>query len=94
MGEGPPQGLRPSTVERTVTEIWKDVLNMPDQRKDATFFELGGQSISAVRITARVEDELGIEVDLDVLFDDPDLETFVRTVTAMAAHSSDPARRA
>jgi hypothetical protein len=43
---------------------------------------LQGQSISAVRIVARVEDELNIAVDIGILFDDPDLTAFTRAVVA------------
>jgi len=74
--------LVPAVVEKHVEEIWRSVLDMPEGRKDLTFFDLQGQSISAVRIVARVEDELGVAVDVGVLFEDPDLTTFTRTVLA------------
>jgi len=71
----------PAIVDH-VTEIWRTVLNMPEGGESMTFFDLQGQSISAVRITARVEDELGAVVDVGVLFEDPDLHTFTQTVLA------------
>jgi acyl carrier protein len=67
-----------------VEEIWRDVLGMPEGRQDATFFELQGQSISAVRIVTRIEDELGVAVDVGLLFEDPDLTTFTREVLEKA----------
>lgn len=73
-------GLSLSAIENGVEEIWRDVLGIPEGRSDATFFELQGQSISAVRIVARIEDELGVAVDVGILFEDPDLPTFVRAV--------------
>ncbi|GAA0400262.1 hypothetical protein GCM10009530_60100 [Microbispora corallina] len=72
-------------IERWVEEIWREILRMPAALENATFFELEGQSISAVRITARIEDELGVPVDLGELFEDPDLRTFARSVAARAA---------
>jgi acyl carrier protein len=85
------QTNRPSTlsvpeIEQHVEAIWKDVLDMPEGRSDATFFELSGQSIAAARIVARIEDELGVQIDMGDLFEDPDLETFKRDVVAKAAH--------
>lgn len=71
-------------VVKQVEQIWRDVLGMPEGRQDATFFELQGQSISAVRIVTRIEDELGIAVDVGLLFEDPDLGTFTREVVAKA----------
>jgi acyl carrier protein len=80
-------------VERRVAEIWRDVLEMPVEKVNATFFELNGQSISAVRIVTRIEEELNILVDVGDLFDDPDLATFVRNVAAKAAESGRPTPR-
>lgn len=65
-----------------IEQIWKDVLGVAEIQPRATFFELGGQSVSAVRIAARIEEELGVTVDMGDLFEDPDLETFVRDVVA------------
>ncbi|MEU0565753.1 phosphopantetheine-binding protein [Nonomuraea sp. NPDC005983] len=71
-------------IERRVSEIWRDVLGARPGQDDATFFELSGQSIAAVRITARIEDEVGVLVDIGELFEDPDLPAFVAIVLAKA----------
>ncbi|MFD7703192.1 phosphopantetheine-binding protein [Streptomyces caelestis] len=79
------------SVEETATRIWTDVLRPAPGQEAVTFFDLGGQSVSALRIAARVESELGAELDIRVLFEDPDLETFrrvvVQAVGAAAAES-------
>jgi acyl carrier protein len=83
-----------STVEERIAKVWTDVLGVRDARPEATFFELQGQSISAVRIVARLEDELGVTVDMGDLFEDPDLATFTRDVVAkLAAQENAPHRR-
>jgi acyl carrier protein len=75
------------TVEQKVRQIWREVLEMKEGQEAATFFDLKGDSISAVRLVARVEDELGVSVDVgDIFEDDPDLPTFLRDV--LAAHES------
>ncbi|MEU0560567.1 phosphopantetheine-binding protein [Dactylosporangium sp. NPDC006015] len=73
----------PSVVEQRVEEVWRDVLGMPEGGQHLTFFELHGQSISAVRIVGRLEDELGVTVDFGLLFEDPDLATFTKAVVAL-----------
>lgn len=80
--------LTASAVEKKVEEIWKDVLGMAESQASATFFELSGQSIAAVLIVNRIEEELGILVDVADLFEDPDLDTFVRDVVAKFESSS------
>jgi hypothetical protein len=80
MTNGNGSGLDRAEIEQRVTEIWRNVLGARPGQDDATFFELSGQSIAAVRITARVEDEVGVLIDVGELFEDPDLPTFVALV--------------
>jgi acyl carrier protein len=71
-----------ATIKATTAQIWNEVLDVQEGQESATFFELKGQSITAVQIATRIEDELGIWVDVGDLFEDPDLETFVSDVVA------------
>lgn len=73
-----------AAIGQQVALIWNDVLNASDEPLHATFFELNGQSIAAVRIVARISDRLNIEVDVDELFKDPSLDAFIRVVAAKA----------
>ncbi|MGH3662380.1 MAG: phosphopantetheine-binding protein [Micromonosporaceae bacterium] len=70
-----------SAAARRVADIWCDVLGEPDPG-DKTFFELGGQSIAAVRITTRIQDELGIDIEIGELFEDPTLSSFTEHVVS------------
>lgn len=72
-------------LARRAREIWTDVLGPAAGVPGPTFFELDGQSISAVRIAARVEDELGVDLDIGDMFEDPDVEGFVRMIVDRAA---------
>ncbi|HVK24315.1 MAG TPA: phosphopantetheine-binding protein [Actinokineospora sp.] len=66
-----------------VEAIWKDVLSVQEGQEDATFFELGGESISAVRLVSRIEDDLDVLIDVgDIFEDDPTLADLIATVTA------------
>lgn len=78
---------RQAELEQKVKDIWAQVLEMPPGRTQATFFELKGDSISAVRLVARVEDELGVLIDVgDIFEEDPDLPKFLNDVlTALSA---------
>ncbi|WP_169979396.1 MULTISPECIES: acyl carrier protein [unclassified Microbispora] len=75
-------------IEAKVAEIWKQVLDVPDGSEDATFFDLEGESIAAVRLVSRIEEELGVSVDVgDVFEEDPNLDALVRMVAGKAAVS-------
>ncbi len=80
MSDSHPRGPTVAAVEKLVEEIWWDVLGASQERPAATFFDLQGQSISAVRIVTRIEDELGTGVDIGILFEDPNLTTFTHEV--------------
>ncbi|MEK9521053.1 amino acid adenylation domain-containing protein [Streptomyces venezuelae] len=56
---------------RTVCRIWAEVLGLPDVGPEDDLFDLGGHSLTVVRIAARIRDALGVEVDFDVFFDVP-----------------------
>jgi acyl carrier protein len=78
-----------SNIKEKVSQIWRDVLTVQDGQEDATFFDLGGESISAVRLVSRIEEEFDIWIDVgDIFEDDPTLAALTSTVIAKAAEAS------
>jgi acyl carrier protein len=71
-------------VERQVTEIWNTVLEVTEDERDATFSELGGHAIAAVRIVAGIQDSLGVRIEAGELFRNPALDAFVACVMTKA----------
>jgi acyl carrier protein len=62
---------------------------VPSGQEDDTFFELGGESISAVRLVSRIEEELDVWIDVgDIFEEDPNLEALIRTVVAKAEEAA------
>jgi len=68
----PPQG----EVERTLAEIWQQLLKVERVGRHDNFFELGGHSLLAVQVISRVRQLLGVEVTLSALFSKPMLTSF------------------
>lgn len=72
-------GRPPRTdAEKKIAAIWKDVLGLADVGADASFFDLGGHSVLAAKVFARIERELGVRMPLAVLVEAP-------TIAALAA---------
>ena len=67
-----------ATVEDEVARIWSDVLGVPAVAPGDDFFALGGDSLAAYRIIARLGERFGTEVPLAALFEQ-------RTVAGIAA---------
>lgn len=72
-------------VERTVAQIWEDVLGRPVGVLD-DFFEIGGHSLLALRVLSRIADRTHVRMPLRVIFDAP-------TVAELAAHIESGPRR-
>ncbi len=64
-------------VEHQIAGIWSEVLPMAQISVEDNFFEIGGHSLSAARVAARMSDVFNIEVPLRKLFEAP-------TITALA----------
>jgi amino acid adenylation domain-containing protein len=74
-----PQGSPPTTdEERRVARAWEEVLGQAPIGRDQSFHDLGGTSLQAVRIAARLRDELGVAIPLGAIFAHP-------TVAALTA---------
>jgi enterobactin synthetase component F len=58
-------------LESAVLTIWREVLGVEDAGPDDGFFDLGGDSIVATRLVARIRDELGRSVSLLTVFENP-----------------------
>ncbi|HEX8243800.1 MAG TPA: amino acid adenylation domain-containing protein, partial [Longimicrobium sp.] len=83
-GEGPAPGayVAPrNAVEQRLAEIWRQVLDVERVGVHDDFFDLGGQSILAMRLVARVRDEVGADVAVAELLQAPTLAEMAAAIT-------------
>ncbi len=94
MGAERPAGA--ATAPRTALEVhlaqvWSEVLGIRTVARDDSFFALGGHSLAATRLVARLAAGLGVAVPLTAIFEAPTLgamaERIERLVRAEAAKS-------
>ncbi|WP_460443965.1 amino acid adenylation domain-containing protein, partial [Amycolatopsis cihanbeyliensis] len=72
-------------VERTLAEVWAEVLEVPLVGRRDSFFGLGGHSLIAARVLARIRALLGVDVPLRALFATADLAELAEVVEQAAA---------
>lgn len=67
-------------VERAVAEIWQDVLGLQAVGVDDPFLELGGDSLQAMQVLARVLAAFRVEIALSALLSAPTVADMARLI--------------
>jgi syringomycin synthetase protein SyrE len=69
-------------TETRLAAIWAQVLRTERVGRDDDFFEVGGHSLMALELAARIRDAFGVELPLTALFDFPTLAALAAEVEA------------
>ncbi|KDQ19977.1 hypothetical protein BOTBODRAFT_125510 [Botryobasidium botryosum FD-172 SS1] len=71
-------------AEKRLAIIWADILatSPSNVTRDASFFYLGGHSMSALKLQQAINEGFGVNVALKALFNNPTLETMARFIDA------------
>jgi amino acid adenylation domain-containing protein len=64
-------------AERTVAEVWREILNVERIGVLDNFFELGGHSLLATRLVSRLRDALSVQIPLRAVFENPTVSGLV-----------------
>jgi surfactin family lipopeptide synthetase A len=74
----------PTRTEQTIAAIWREVLGVDRVDARDNFFDLGGHSLVAVKMFAKITSTLGIELPLNALFECPTVEQLARRIDTSA----------
>jgi acyl transferase domain-containing protein/thioesterase domain-containing protein/acyl carrier protein len=85
--------VEPATaVEQRVAAIWRELLGVAAVGRDDDFFELGGQSLIAIRLMTRLQREFGVRLQLSDIFELQTLRSLAAAIEqrnpALAAESA------
>uniref|UniRef100_UPI0005B7E211 AMP-binding protein n=1 Tax=Pseudomonas putida TaxID=303 RepID=UPI0005B7E211 len=72
-------------LQARIAAVWRDILKVEAVAADDHFLLLGGNSIAATQATARLADELGIDLSLRTLFEAPVLADYSKAVAQIIA---------
>ena len=75
-----PQIMTPEYLERVITDIWCEHLNLPSIRPDDDFFEIGGESLMAIGVFEDLEHTLNVKLSVSSLYQASTLRSFVALV--------------
>ncbi|VVP79828.1 Linear gramicidin synthase subunit B [Pseudomonas fluorescens] len=83
------ESVRPATtvdeLQARIASAWRELLKVEAVAPDDHFLLLGGNSIAAAQVTARLADELDIPLGLRTLFEAPVLADYSAAVAALLA---------
>ncbi len=72
-----------SELQSQIAAIWCEHLQVATVAADDHFFLLGGNSITATQVVARLRETLGLELNLRLLFEAPTLSAFAANVAQL-----------
>ena len=90
-----PEGQRPSLedsyvaprtpTEQTIADVWAEVLQLEQVGIQDNFFDLGGHSLQATRVIARLREPLQYDVPLRLFFENPTIAELALAITELQA---------
>ncbi|MGY4638738.1 non-ribosomal peptide synthetase [Pseudomonas sp. TE24901] len=72
-----------SELQSQIAAIWCEQLQVATVAADDHFFLLGGNSITATQVVARLREALGLELNLRMLFEAPTLQGFAANIAQL-----------
>jgi len=72
-----------SLLEQTIASVWRELLSLPEVSILDNFFDLGGNSLLAVRMIVAVERAVGYEIPITLLFEAQTIEQFAQVIDVL-----------
>ncbi|MEX0916118.1 MAG: AMP-binding protein, partial [Wenzhouxiangellaceae bacterium] len=77
-----------SAVEEALCAIWRDTLEVEEVGVRDNFFALGGFSLLAIKLLNLIRERLGAELDLQDLFEHPDVSSLATLIAPPASRTA------
>lgn len=79
----------PAPTAERLREIWCELLGLADVDDDASFFDLNGKSVDAIRLINRIRSDFGLAITVRTVIEAP---TVARLVQALRTAPPAPDR--
>ena len=79
-------------TERSLAAIWAQILGVSDVGRDDNFFDIGGDSLAIVHMTAQMAEEFDVDVSLEDVYRNPTVAACATLVDGARARSLRPVR--
>jgi acyl carrier protein len=72
-----------SETEKSLAAIWSEVLSVENIGVTDDFFDLGGQSLTAIRTVSRIRDTFRVDLSLRNMFEQPTLRALAEIIDGL-----------
>jgi len=76
-----------TTTEKTLADIWTEVLGIKQVGIHDNFFDLGGHSLMATQVVSRIREALSVELPLQSLFEKTDIGSLAKELEIYLAQT-------
>ncbi len=76
--------LPSNELEKKIHTLWCELLNISEVSVNVNFFEIGGNSLLAVRLQARIRDDIGIDIPVIEIFTYTTISALAGAITSHA----------
>lgn len=77
-------------LEKTLSEIWCRLLERPQIGRDEDFFDLGGDSLATLSLMFEIEDALGVELPVTMIYSAPTIARLAAAIERQASPEFSP----
>ncbi|HEY1349391.1 MAG TPA: SDR family oxidoreductase [Ktedonobacteraceae bacterium] len=81
---------RPADYERLLSEIWQQTLGLPEVGRSENFFDLGGNSLSALQLISRIRKALQVALPAVAIFEAPTISSMAQYLQPVAPEDERP----
>ncbi|MEO1287259.1 MAG: amino acid adenylation domain-containing protein [Chloroflexota bacterium] len=78
-----------SDLEEDLVALWQEILHLEQIGVRDNFFNIGGHSLPAIRITTRIKSDYDVDVPLNEFFNQPTIEGLAETIEAIIMQDLD-----
>jgi acyl carrier protein len=79
-----------SEIEQKVVQLWKEELTLSQVNREESLFELGGDSLTAVRLANRLRETFGVSLSVRTLFEMPTIPQLVQVLAKKLQQEGKP----
>jgi phthiocerol/phenolphthiocerol synthesis type-I polyketide synthase E len=78
-----------SAIADDVIEFWREALGLDEIGPDDDFFELGGNSVAAIRLLPLLDERFAVKADVLLIFDYPTPRELATRLVALGSARED-----